>query len=356
MSDTTQQQKKESILKSLAILGFIGTIVVIAWLSVQLIQILPSAFSSLASLAESVYNERHTVLQTEEAETLAITSTTTLATAGEPVTITWSAASVPGNFAFSYHCADGVAIDLADTAETRSITCDTLYDIGNVTTLTFLVDSEKRRYADIWYTISFLGTNDTEPRASSTAQLTVVNSTITSSLAEATPEVAKPTKPAQTTPTISETPTTPTIPKTETIPVTPTTQPKPEQEYSYTIPVSNPQGKVDLATRYLDLGKIINNSFVASAVRRDEAGAIQFEVKNHGTKTSGTWTYSITLPDGDVYRSKSQAALKPNERAVLTIGFPAVSVSSHTFIVTVNEASDQVVRNDSFQKKVTFSN
>ena len=45
-------EKKQSVLKTLAIIGFIGIIIFIAWASVQLVNVLPSAFSSLASLAE----------------------------------------------------------------------------------------------------------------------------------------------------------------------------------------------------------------------------------------------------------------------------------------------------------------
>ncbi|MBP6881733.1 MAG: hypothetical protein KBC35_03845 [Candidatus Pacebacteria bacterium] len=356
MNDTTQQQKKDSILKSLAILGFIGTIVLIAWLSIQLISVLPSAFSSLASLAESVYKERDAVLQTEDTKTLTIVSNTTLVNTEEPVTITWNEATVPGNFTFSYKCAEGVAFDLQEASGVRSITCDTAYDIGTVTELTFKVTSEKSRYADVWYTVSFLGTNDTTARASDTAQLTVINSSLSNNLATDIKEeesvTPKPAEPESN----NTTPPTPVAPEIESNQETATTPQTPitKEEYTYVTPVSNPNGNVDLATRYLGLGKIVNNRFVTSTVRQSEAGAIQFEVKNHGTKTSGTWSYTVTLPGGGSYTGEKQAALKPNERAVITIGFPAATVDSHTFMVTVDEANDKVSLNDTFKQKVTF--
>lgn len=368
MNDHSQQQKKESILKSLAILGFIGVVILIAWLSIQLVNVIPGAFSSLASLAEGLNSRQQLATETTDIKTISVTSNSTLVNAKESVTASWGEANVPGSFTFSYKCTNGVAIDLQGVDGVRSITCDTNYNIGNVTNLTFTIDSEKDRYADVWYTISFLGTNDTTPRAAGTAQLTVINSDIKSVLATTVSnegEVVTPGVeeiPVVVTP--EELPGTPVIEAvTESTPtpvaevVKPTVSaptPTYEQQYTYTIPVSDPNGRVDLGARYLGLGRIVGNTFFAGAVKQDESGAMQFEVKNYGSKTSGTWIYKVTLPSGDTYTSPTQKALKPNERAVLTVGFPAVTVSSHTFVVIVSEANDQVSLNDSFQQKVTF--
>ncbi len=49
---------------------------------------------------------------------------------------------------------------------------------------------------------------------------------------------------------------------------------------------------------------------------------MQFAVKNAGTKTSGAWTYKISLPDGTDITSKAQTPLLPNEQATLTVIFP----------------------------------
>lgn len=364
MNDVSQKQKKDSILKSLAILGFVGIIILIAWLSIRLVTIIPSAFTSLASLAESVNDQQPVVTSDTELKTITVTSSTSLLNTKETVTASWGEATVPGSFTFAYQCTDGIAIDLIEAEGTKSIDCDTNYNIGNVTSLAFTVDSEKDRYADVRYTVSFLGTNDTTPRASGTAQITVINSDIKNVLAttattteekgeaNAVEETDSPNSPE--TP-ITETVIEPIIPKptvTESVRPNP---PKYEQQYTYTIPVSDPNGRIDLGTRYLNLGTITNNTFVPGTVKQNGSGAIQFEVKNYGSKTSGTWTYSVTLPNGDNYKSPIQTALKPNERAILTIGFPVTATNSHTFIVIVSETSDQVVLNDSFQQKVTFA-
>ena len=87
---------------------------------------------------------------------------------------------------------------------------------------------------------------------------------------------------------------------------------------------------------------------------QDEKGAIQFEVKNYGSKTSDTWEFEVSLPNGGTYSSDEQEPLKPNERAVLTIGFPTTDDSQHTFVVTIDESTDRNSLNDRFTQTVTF--
>jgi hypothetical protein len=135
--------------------------------------------------------------------------------------------------------------------------------------------------------------------------------------------------------------------------VTPTT-PEYTQEYVYEIPTSNPNGNADLGARYLFIGEIENNQFVPGAIAENAAGAVQFEVKNFGTKTSRNWSFTVSLPGGGTYESSSQSPLKPNERAVLTVGFSGADVRSHTFQVEVDLASDSNQGNNDFAQRVTF--
>lgn len=360
-----EQQKRGSLLKPLAIVGFIGIIILIAWLSVQLVRVAPGAFASLASLAESLNKDQSLSAEaTKQTVPLTVTSNTTLSNTGEEITISWGTPSVPGTFTFSYACTEGIAIDLVNVDGLRSIDCDTNYNIGNVTDLTITVDSAKERYADVTYTISFLGTNDTVPRASGSAVLTIVNSAIQNILVtapdmEAAPEPVwtEPVSPAPT-PTVvpprAEENITVTPAVTPVVTPTPTAPPTYEQEFIYTIPTSDPQGRTDLSVRFLDTGMITNETFTTGAVRSGDQGAIRFEVKNLGTKTSGTWSYSVTLPTGSRYESSAQLPLKPNERAVLTIGFPTGTETEHRFVVLVNEATDQNRSNDRFEQPITF--
>jgi hypothetical protein len=348
-------QKKDSILKILAITGFIGVIIGIAWASIQLVSVVPSA---LASLAESVNDSSSADDEGREVDTLVVTSDTLLTDAGDPVTINWNTTQANGSYVFSYECADGVAIDLINETGLRSIQCGSNYNIGNVNSATISIDSAKNRYTDITYSVAFLGTNDTRPRAAGSAALTVLNGDISDEVVtlddeqekEADSDVISPEPEATTTPATTAEPVTP---PEQTAPTAP---PAPEytQEFVYTIPTSNPNGKTDLAARYLFIGEIVSNRFVPGAIGEKQDGAMQFEVKNFGTKTSRNWSFTVSLPGGGTYESPTQTPLKPNERAILTIGFTGADTRSHTFTVTVGVAADSNRNNNDFSHRVTF--
>jgi len=339
--------KKDSILKSLAIAGLLAVLLVVAWLAIQLVHIFPGAFNSVASLAESVNQNQETIIDTnQEMDSLTIISNTSLINNGETIEIEWNKANTNGSYVFSYECIDGIAITHMTTAGDRPYDCDTNYNIGDIGALTLAIESEKNRYVDVSYTIAFLRTNDTQPRATGSNTVTVVNTAINNqftsdtTVSEEEEEISEPVE------VVTETePTTPTL-----TPGTPTYT----QEFTYAIPVSNPNGYTDLGATYVGVGSVVNRSFVAGPVSGDDEGAIQFTVKNFGTKTSRDWTFTMELPNGSTYESPTQDALKPNERAVLTIGFPAGAPAIHTFELTIDESSDRNSRNDSFSQTVGF--
>ena len=347
--ETEVVEKKPRFSKPVAVVGFVVIIALIAWASVQIVALAPSAFSSLASLSQGISNYRDTMSADVDTD-LTVASNLKLADAGKPVVITWDKDSREGSYAFSYACLEGVTVDIVDDEGLRNIACDTRYSLGVTDAVTIIVNSEKVRHIDVPYTISFMRQNDTGPVRSGDNTLTITNETITESLATATPngevlgeedvkEEVKEEAPAPAAP----------APKPRPVVVT-----EPVTEYVYEIPVSNPNGFTDLATRFFNVGDIVNGKFVAGSIERSDSGAFQFEVKNIGTKTSATWTYTVTLPDGDIYTSPTQTALKPNERAVISIGFDTPDQASHTFVVVV-KVEDKTSSNNSFKKVVNFS-
>jgi hypothetical protein len=361
----TETKVKRPVRTVLIIVTFVFAVAAVAWLSVKIVNKLPNSFASLASLAESVKEYESTNGSDSNSDSdgkmndmLIVTSDTNVVVAGEQVRLAWTEATTPGSYVFSYGCTDGVAIDLKDGSGERSISCDTNYNLGDVNTVSLSIDSEKERYVDIPYKLAFLATNDTEPRASDDAILTVVNNRIQSGKTEET-EVTSPAVTPEpefvvTPPVVNPTPATPTSPSNPTAPTTPT-KPTYTQEFTYEIPVSNPNGKADLSTKFLNIGKIVNNKFVAQAVDNDSSGAVQFEVKNLGTKTSEKWSYTVSLPSGDTYESPTQNALKPNERAVITIGFGESDETSYTFNVSAKVSGDVSNANNTFKKSVKFT-
>lgn len=347
-------EKKDSILKSLAIAGFVGILLLVAWLSIQLVNLFPGALNSLASLAEGVNGYQETVLDLNpEIIPLTVTANTSLLNTGDNMTIEWSKVRSNGSYVFSYECVDGVALSHQSELGERAIDCDSNYNVGDIDSLNVSIESEKNRYADIPYTIAFLRTDDTAPRALGDNVVTVVNTGIATQFTSAATEsetVALATEAEEVTSTTPEISTQPVV--------TPEVTPAPdtfEQEFVFTVPVSDPNGDVDLGTTFIAMGEIINGAFVTGPVSIENAGAIQFAVQNFGNKTSDDWTYSITLPTGQTYESEDQAALKPNERAVITIGFPAGANNPHAFNVEVDEPTDRNNRNDAFQQFVIFA-
>lgn len=341
-TNNVSPEKKDSIMKSLAIAGLLAFLLLVAWLAIQLVHIFPTAFNSLASLAEGVNQYQESIIDTEpKVNELTLSSNTSLLNTGEAVTVNWSKVNANGSYVFTYECTEGVAVEHTTVAGVRAIDCGTNYNVGDVTSLTLTIESEKNRYVDVPYNVAFLQTNDTTPRAYGTDTVTIVNTEINNQFAfnevEETETVGEEV-------TESTTPTTPLTPG----------EPTYKQEFVYTIPVSDPNGITDLGVTFVGVGEVVNRSFVETQIEAKEDGAIQFVVKNYGTKTSDEWTFSVSLPNGSTYESDEQEPLKPNERAVLTIGFPTGAELLHTFEVEVDEPTDRNRQNDSFERTVAF--
>lgn len=316
----------------------------LAWIAVQIVAYAPKTFTSLASLAEGISQYKDAVLSGENKPIL-ITSELGVIKPNMPATITWEKDTQPGTYAFSYSCADGVMVEIITEEGLRSISCDTRYSLGDTDTLTLITESTDSTESSLAYAISFMRANDIGPIRIGEQTIAIKNEDLAvlpdgggEVLGEADQnefmldEVVKPELPKQT-------PVPPTVP-------TPT----------FIIPTSNPNGFTDLATRFLNVGEIVNNKFVTGSVERDDAGAFQFEVKNIGTKTSESWGYTVTLPGGETYTSPTQAALKPNERAVISLGFDTPDINAFTFIVVLRTDEDRTSSNNSFRRAISFTN
>ena len=130
-----------------------------------------------------------------------------------------------------------------------------------------------------------------------------------------------------------------------------------EAEGGVEIPESDPRGFSDLRARFLIFGYLTSDGdFVrASTLDNDRMGAYKFEVKNVGTKTSAIWQFSALLPDSTTYEQEGQAELRPNERAVITIGFPVTETGTATLGVTVTAPGDTNSTNNTFSETVLLT-
>ena len=348
-TDNVSTQRRRSILNTLAIAGFVAIILLLTWLSVQLVQVTPNALTALASLAEGVDQASETIVAGEVMEPIAVTSNTSLVNTGESLDINWDRSNERGSYVFAYDCINGVSIVEQNDGIERQLECNTNYNVGDIDQLTLTIESEENRYTDVTYSVAFLATTESEPRAIGNNVITIINSDVKAFAFTDDAEAL-----------VNEEIVSEPVVAVETPVVTTAVSPVPkkpvfEQEFVYTIPTSDPNGTTDLATAFIAMGEVINEQFVPGPVASQNGGAIQFSVKNLGTKTSKEWTFSITLPNGGMYNSPAQVELKPNERAVLTIGFPAGSATAHTFAIAVVTNNDRDSGNDSFAERVMFA-
>ena len=343
--NTVTPEKKEEILKALAVLGFLAVIGFIAWASVQIVAYVPRGFTHLASLAESVNHYKDSLGKNDTSLTL--TSTTTEAMSGDPVKVKWNKQPQAGTYAFSYKCADGVGISIVDTEGLRSITCDTQYGLGDTDFVSMIVDSQKQTQTDVSYTISYNDTNNVGQAHSAESMLTIKNPKLSpagdSSMlsvkdkTEWKDTISNPTK------------------KPVVISATPATITPPKPRITYTPLVSDTKGYTDLQTIFLATGIISGNTFTSGIMKRNGEGAFKFAVTNLGTKTSKDWSYSVTLPDGDVYTSPLQAPLMPGEEATIALGFPTSDTATYSLVVVVTESSDINLKNNNLYQTINLT-
>lgn len=309
---------QERVTKGLAVVGFIGLLILLAWLIFNSVSYLPAFISNMASVIGTDTTEEFRTYPLEDS----ISHNTT-------VGVEWDALTAAGIYQFSYACTPGVSVEVRTAAQgIQAVACDTSYELDDTTTgIDLTIRSTADRFTDVPYTITFTPDDDQEATVLATNQVAVFNPRISILGAE---DQTEPTATTTTdTDTESETEDDIVTPEPEpTEPTQPTTPPAPRPTTptyvtQYEIPVSDPNGTTNLRVRYLGVGELnSNNSFTPTASLSDNTtGAIRFAVTNSGTRTSETWTYNATLPGGQEYTSPRQPALKPNETATLTLGF-----------------------------------
>jgi len=376
MSNYSPLRRKLSLAGLLLILAFF------MWLAIQAVQILPSATSTLASLANSVYN-----YNPREIKNFSVVGPTSMVISGDVFNLTWPELRIPGQYSFSYKCNPGVSANIRSEDRTfTEATCGKSYDLGTSNRIEVAFSSERARFAEIDYTINFHRTNATSPTATASGIVTIINSSLslsgelitqvptatsTATTTDPKPDVSPENNYSSTTATVAtSTPTqqatstlgtvststvTVNVAATNTPPIRPTTPPTtlvPSVVYTYAIPVSRDDGFTDLSVSHLGVGTFSpTGQFINTGrIQTLSIGAIQFNVHNIGTRTSETWRYRAELPNGQIYTSSDQAPLKPNERAVLTLGFPALTDTTELarFGVSIETSRDTNTTNNSF--------
>jgi len=341
-------QRKDSAVKTLAIIGFTATIVLGVWLAVQVVQLAPSAFTSLASLSESLYGQPST-------DEITVVTSKSVVNNAETFALRWSTVDRPGEYRFTYECTEGVDVLVKNTDGAMTpAACGQPFTLVGDGETELQVKSDNLRFIDVSYTITFTDEGAREIAMADSDKFTVVNATIPQGGIVAGVDDNSEEPETEVTPE----PTTPVVP-TPT-PTTPTTNPvpTPQYEFTYKLPKSNPNGFVDLKATYLGVGELnSSNVFIPKTnIDNDTRGAIKFSVTNIGTKTSDDWTYEVKLPNGSTYESSEQNGLKPNETATIVLGFDTTETGSKTIIGDVQVDDDRNNANNDFTWSVTVTN
>ncbi len=344
MNNVTQEEK-DSVTKTLAIIGFIAAILFAVWLAVQIVSVIPSAFSSLASIADGVYNYN-------EDQSLTVATKNSVVNTGEAFTVSWTEMNRPGAYTFMYECTDGAALDVRNAqGEIVSLDCGEKLFLEDATSLDIMVTSEKQRFTDIAYAVTYTPNDEDGEAFTTRSKVTIVNASIPTSAAIADTEEEEATETevpeiTQVGSVAGESTSSNNSGNTGATAGTPTTV----EEIIYAIPTSDPNGKIDLQVTYLGVGELDGKTFRRTAtIDRDEQGAFQFEVKNIGTKTASDWSYEAELPSGIEYDAGDQDALKPNEKAIITIGFEGLTqLGTEKFGAEVTAKNDVNKSNNSF--------
>lgn len=346
--NTVNQESKSGAIKTLAIIGFIVAVVAGLWITVQVVRFIPTAFSSLASIADSLYGE---------GSTLSFTTEKDVVNSGESLRLIFVPVRTDGSYVFSYRCVDGI------TAETRNsegeivrFDCDEEIEVASgklsrgEQTIEVNFISEKGRFSDVPFTFAFYKADAEDPSYEQNGVVTIVNASIPQTgIVVRKPDESKPTpKPIVTTPVASK--------PAGTAPVLY----KKVAVSSTGFPVSNPNGFTDLEIIFLGVGEYKNGKFESEAsLEADNASALQFAVKNIGTKTSSDWSVDAKFPgdDEDSFSSKMQSSLLPGERAIMTIRFTTEdNTGTEKVSAKVTSKNDSKSSNNSFSQSVKVTN
>jgi len=326
--------------KALAIIGFIITITFLVWAGVEGVKRSPAIFASLASIAKSIDDYR-------PINEISITTEKSIVNSNESLQINWTDMKQDGEYHFTYTCTDGIGLEVrnGDGALVPVACTDMLTLPKDVHGLFMSLTSSATRFTDVSFKVVFTPATD-ETTIEGETQITVVNALIptkedvavTPSTIPEESEVVTPVTPIPTiSPVVTPTPVTPTAPK----PV-PTI---------VTYPQSDPNGYIDLAVKTLGSGALINGVFTLTPnYSHTVKNAIKFDIKNIGTKTSDSWTFKTILPNGQIYTSDVQIALKPHEHVEFVLGFDLDSETKEKFVEiknTVFVKNDTNAKNDS---------
>lgn len=330
MTNNQTSGKAASVgLRVLAVLSFLVVLSVGMWGSVQIAKAVPTAFSTIAAAIASLTS---VFIPANSAEEVVVSASALTVPAGTPVTVSWQHVNKreEGSYTFRFNCADGVHFTSNAGGQANAmIFCNIPFNfLNDGNTLVVTPESSKNRFVDATVFIDFTPNGASAPTLTGSLTLTIVNEDLSTS-----PGTVSPTTPITPAPTTPVTPA-PQPPKVTTFPPT-----------TVTAPVSDPNGRVDLAVRVIEVG-VVNKTtgvFTASSTpyrnSQEYRIAVRFTIENVGTKTSPNFSFNAVLPTlpSHIFSSPVQQNLNPGDRIEYTLAFDSfVDADEGVFKVNVD--------------------
>jgi hypothetical protein len=295
----TEEEQKPSLVKNiLTIFAFIIIVIVGVWGAVNVVRLAPSLFSALIS-------------PFSKSDTELLLSAPEEAKSGTLVTVSWEhTARDDGFYTFSYGCRPNVAFVTPTANDTETpLACDTPYTIS--------AEDEKQIrimprstvvQTEVTLAVSYTD-EDEDVIAEGTAAMTILNPTVSPGDGGENGDGTS-------------------------------GEPKPPQ-------VSAP----DLRVRIINFGILDPNTraFIPqSIVRPTDTAAVRFEVANIGSRGTGGWLFTATLPTEPArsYSSTLQQSLNPGDRIEYTLSFSNITTGGGTFRITADPSNQVAEANE----------
>ena len=311
LSVPKQPKYKDLTIKVLSVIGGIAIVAGVLWVGARGLVLFPNVGSALATAVASVQS------LFIPAERIVVSTVDNQIVVRKPFTLTWEhrAKKVDGSYTLSYECIDSVHLARRSAGTDTTLFCNTptpLTDGENSVTLVPV--GTVNGVATVSVTVHFTPNDTIGVSREGTLSLLVQDEYLDTATSTTT------TTATTTTSTSTQTTVVTPVGQTISIPV-------------ITPPFSDPNGKPDLAPRVIAFGlvdtktgKFTEVDEIPHKLPSGKRGAIQFEIRNDGTKESGKWKFEIALPTSPsyTYKSTNQQSLFPGDRIEYVIGFDSV--------------------------------
>ena len=328
--NSEQKRLGNAAIKALAVVGVIAIVLVGLWGTIQAVRLMPNVFSALASAAVSISS----IFVPAEHIEVSVADHMVVSGALFTLTFTKTGGTSQGSFTFLYDCRDGVSFQAqVSSGSYKDAFCDTPFNFDGARKEVLLIPlSTKNRFIDAPLRVRFTPEGKNVPSSESVVVLTITNNALTESPATiGSAGVSSSTIGGATSGGTGSTLRRPGTPTGATYVITGGGV------------VSDPNGRVDLAVRILEVGSIdpVTNVFTRTAIAsKYQRVAVRFLVENLGTKTSPHWNFNAVLPTipFHIFSSDMQLPLNPGDRIEYTLGFDSAdgTVNKSEFVVNVD--------------------